>query len=196
MRNSPARRGAANMTPVLMILAFAAIVGFLVWLGATAEPTEPVVVEEEEPEETMDSLEMAATEVSPSVLRQSPGDVEGELVRIQAPVAQNLGPIAFFLELENPFPVAFSQELREAGAETPPGGASVVVTGTVRAFNDSILNDWGEEGLVSSSDLTLMEFGSTHFIDALRLRNARPGSGGGGAGGGAAAEPADTAGGG
>lgn len=196
MRNSPARRGAANMTPVLMILAFAVMVGFLVWLGVTAEPTEPVVVEEEAPEETMDSLEMAAIEVEPRLLRQSPAEVEGQLVRIRAPVAQNLGPIAFFLELENPFPVALSRELREAGAETPPAGVSVQVTGTVRAFNDSILSEWGDEGLVSAGDLTLMEFGSSHFIDAQRLRDAAPGSGDGAAGGGTGAEPADTAGGG
>jgi len=196
MRNSPARRGAANMTPVLMILAFAAMVGFLVWLGVTAEPTEPVVVEDEEPEEMMDSLEMAASEVDPVTLRQSPGDLEGQLVRVQAPIADNLGPIAFFLQLQNPFPVAFSQELRDAGAQTPPEGISVMVTGTVRAFNDSILSDWRTEGLVAEGDITLMEFGSTHFIDAQRLRDASPGSGGGASGGGAAAEPADTAGGG
>lgn len=196
MRNSPARRGAANMTPVLMIVSFAAMVGFLVWLGVTAEPTEPVVVEDEEPEEMMDSLEMAASEVDPVTLRQSPGDVEGQLVRVQAPVADNLGPIAFFLQLQNPFPVAFSQELRDAGAQTPPEGISVMVTGTVRAFNDSILSDWRTEGLVAEGDITLMEFGSTHFIDAQRLRDASPGSGGGASGGGAAAEPADTAGGG
>ena len=53
MADTGSRRGASNLGVPLMLLTFLLIGGFMYWLYVTAEPTEPIVVEEveEEPEE-------------------------------------------------------------------------------------------------------------------------------------------------
>lgn len=182
MTDTGARRGAANFAPVLMILSFLLMAGFLAWLGLTSEGTDEVAMREDADTtaEMADSMEMAAMPVTPDELRLNATNYEGQSVRIDAPVAGAVGSQAFFLDLpQSPFLVKMDSALVAAGRRVPQG--DVVVTGTVIAMNDSIVSAWSRAGTISEADRPLVEF-ATHFIQASRIRGGQP-PGGGGEGG-------------
>lgn len=165
------RRGAANFTPVLMIVAFLAMLGFLWWLGATSEGTGTVVMNEDTTE-VADTVGATAQAVTHMDLRQ-PEQFEGQDVRISGGIAQQVGSRAFFLDLQdNPFLVRYP-----SGQAAPQGEVEVV--GMVRVVNDSLVTAWSEEGSISSGEVPLVQF-ATHFIDARRVRPAGGAQGGGG----------------
>lgn len=160
-RRNDSRTGAANLAPVLMILAFAAMAGFLWWLGATSEGTSAMIMTEDTAE-VADTTGQTAVQVTPDQLRQAQ-QFEGQEVRIGAQVASPVGSQAFFLDLpQSPFLVKLP-----AGVSMPDG--EVVVTGTVHAMTDSIIDAWSEEGTISAGDRPIVEF-ATHFIEARQVR--------------------------
>jgi hypothetical protein len=170
------RRGAANLAPVLMIVAFLAMVGFLWWLGATSEGTEPVVMDETPDDMASDTVGSQAVAVTPADLRQA-DQYMGQDVRIQGGVADRIGDEMFFLDLpQSPFLVKIP-----AGQTVPQGQVEVV--GTVMERTDSALTAWVESGVVSAADQVIVEF-ATHYIDARRVRRATSGGQGGAADGG------------
>ncbi|MGD2068378.1 MAG: hypothetical protein PVI57_06805 [Gemmatimonadota bacterium] len=179
MTDTGARRGAANFAPVLMILSFLLMAGFLAWLGLTSEGTEEVAMQEGDDTvaEQADSMEMAAVPVTPDELRLNAANYEGQSVRIDAPVAGAVGSQAFFLDLpQSPFLVKMDSALVAEGRRMPVG--DVVVTGTVLAMTDSIVGAWSNAGTISEADRPLVEF-ATHFIQASRIRGGQPPAGGG-----------------
>lgn len=159
------RRGAANLSPLLMIVAFASMIGFLVWLGQTSEGTETQAFNP--PEEEVDPLERGAIRVTEGELQQPEGFV-GETVRVEGQVASRVGSQAFFLDFSAaPFLVKRDSSMAAAGG-TQPGG-DVVVVGTVYPMTDSVVTNWVESGLVSEGDRPIVEF-ATHFIEAAIVR--------------------------
>lgn len=187
MTDSGSRKGAANLTPILMILSFAAMAGLLWWLNATAVGTEPVVMEEE-PE--ADSVEAAATLVTREQLGAQASTMIGQTVRLEAvTVASRVGSNAFMVELgtperSNPFLVVMDSALIAESRQIPQQTATVA--GTIRERTDSILDAWIEAGTIPEAQRLVVEF-SNHFLEATRVRDPNRASGegqGGGEGGG------------
>lgn len=159
------RRGAANLSPLLMILAFGSMIALLVWLGATSEGTETQAFNPQE--EEVDPLEQGAIDADEARL-QNPGTLEGETARLEAPVASRVGDEAFFLDYSAaPFLVKIGDQLLSEGQGVPEG--DVVVVGTVHAMTDSIIEDWIGREVVSEADRPIVEF-ATHFVEAAILR--------------------------
>lgn len=172
MADSGSRRGASNLGVPLMLLTFLLIGGFMYWLYVTAEPTEPIVVEEmeEEPEEVS-----GVAEVDPQALKTGADSFTGSEVRlVGVSVSQMIGDQAFFIDLPandtlpaQPFLVRMSPDLSASGAATAYGDR-VTVEGDVMTMSDSIIADWVASGVISENDQILVEF-STHFIEAEQL---------------------------
>lgn len=170
MTDSGSRRGAANLAPVLMILSFVAMIGFLVWLGMTSEGTEGTIAMEEDTAGAMDEMETGATEVTPDQLTGNAGAFVGQRVRITAEVASPVGNRAFFLDIPgSPFLVTMGTTLAEQRAGELPMG-EIMVTGTLHTMTDSVISAWQEAGTISEGDVPVVEF-ATHFIEANRIRS-------------------------
>jgi hypothetical protein len=172
MTESGSRRGAANLAPILMIVSFLAMAGLLVWLGRTAEGTQPVAMDEGM---GTDSVESAALLVTAQQLRDGPGGFVGLAVRLEeVAVSSGLGARAFLVELgsqgqSSPFLVMMDSTLVAEGHTVPRSSTNVTITGTIREINDSIVNAWVDGGLVPASERVVVEFVS-HWLDAARLR--------------------------
>ena len=176
------RRGASNLGIPLMLVTFLLLGGFMYWLYVTAEPTEPVVVEETDDASAMDTS--GSTAVDPQDLKTGADAFTGSVVRLPAlAVSQLVGDRAFFVDLPateqlpaQPFLVRMTPDLMATGA-TVALGDRVTVMGTLREMNDSIVADWAGSGSISEGDQLLVEF-STHFVEADQV-NMGGASGGG-----------------
>lgn len=176
MADFGSRRGVANLGLPLMLLTFLLFGGFMYWLYATAEPTQPAVVEEveERPGET----ESGAETVDPQALKTGAAAFEGQLVRLQnLSVSQMVGSEAFFVDLpatadqpSQPFLVRMSPDLSATGATVALNDRATIV-GSLLPMTDSIVADWVENGIVSPGEQVLVEF-STHFIEADQVITA------------------------
>lgn len=170
MTDSGSRRGAANLGPILMILSFAAMGGFLWWLNMTAEGTEPVVMEEEAEADTAD--EATAMFVTRNRLRMDTDSLVGHVIRIEnVAVASTLGENAFLLELgeaeqSSAFLVVLDSALMASSPELPQDTATVV--GTVRVRTDSVMEAWIGSGVIPEGDRPIVEF-SSHYVEARRV---------------------------
>ena len=180
MADTGSRRGASNMGVPLMLLTFLLIGGFMYWLYVTAEPPEPVVMEEVDEEPEMVS---GVAEVDPQALKTAADSFTGSEVRlVGVAVSQMIGDQAFFVDLPQndtlpaqPFLVRMTPDLAATGASTAYGDR-VTVEGPVVSMSDSIIADWVASGVISENDQILVEF-STHFIEAQRV-NVAGGAGG------------------
>lgn len=184
------RAGAANLTPLLMVASFAAMIGFLVWLGSTSEGTEAVMMDEETVELPDTSAEAGAVEASLDQLIQQPDQLEGQVIKItEIEIASRLGPEAFFLDLpQSPFLVKMDSAMVARGQSVPPPEVNVTVTGTVHAMNDSIVSAWAEAGAITEGNRPLVEF-ATHWLEAATMRAVGPTPGGTGGKGGGGGQP-------
>jgi hypothetical protein len=181
MADFGSRRGATNLGVPLMLVTFLLMGGFMYWLYVTAEPTEPVVVEEVDDSGDTDSAGSMA--VDPEDLKTGADAFTGQRVRLEGlAVSQMIGDQAFFVDLPatddlpaQPFLVKMGPDLVASGASVSLGDR-VTAVGNVREMNDSIVADWVDSGLISESEQLLVEF-STHFVEADQV-NVGGGSGG------------------
>ncbi|MEJ2539845.1 MAG: hypothetical protein P8188_07735, partial [Gemmatimonadota bacterium] len=148
MADFGSRRGVTNLGVPLMLLTFLLIGGFMYWLYVTAEPTEPVVVEEvAEDEPAMD--DSGAVEADPQDLKTGADAFTGSSVRLVGlTVSQMVGDEAFFVDLPandtlpaQPFLVRMTPDLSATGASVAPGDR-VTVVGGLMEMSDSIVSDW------------------------------------------------------
>ncbi len=168
MAHNASRRGVSNLGIPLMLLSFVLLGGFLYWLNITAEPTQPPVIEEDDPTETTSG----ATTVDPNALNQTPEQYVGQRIRLEGvEFASPVGTRAFFVNLtpQAPFLVAMDTVLVARGMAMPSG--TVTVAGVVHAMTDSIINQWVSEGAVTEADRPVVEF-ATHFMLADQIDQA------------------------
>lgn len=141
-RTSNARAGASNLGTPLMLVSFAVIAGFMIWLRSNAEPTAVVVTE---PENVTSGSVVSMAAFSGDT--KSFLDREIELRDI--PVASALGPHSFWTTLadanDTPYLVHLSSELAAAGTAAN-AGSLVDIVGTVTTMSDSILGEWEAAG--------------------------------------------------
>jgi hypothetical protein len=171
------RRGAADkLTLPLMILSFLVVAGFLYWLNVTAEPTQVVIQEEEEPTSSGASAILDVEDFLGDALTY-----DGQLIEVtDARIASRLGPQAFWIGPDDaPFLVKMGPELVEAGQEIPVE-ERVSLTGTVHVMTDSIHAAWDAQGAFpSQGDKIVAEFNiGSPYLEITDLRV--PGGGGGG----------------
>lgn len=156
MANLGSRRGFADKLSLpLMILAFLVVVGFLYWLNVTAEPTQVVIVEEED---ARGSGASAILDVADFL--SNPGQYEGRIVEVLgARVASRLGPQAFWIGPDDaPFLVKMGTDLVSAGTEILTGQRMNLV-GTVWVMSDSTHAAWDEIGAFpNEGDRIVAEF--------------------------------------
>lgn len=190
MTDSGSRRGAANLAPILMILAFAAMAGLLFWLNQESAEFEDVPVPQEDTTAVADTAGTGSAQtVSAMELRTGTASYMGQMVRVSGvPVAMSVGDEIFMIDLgegdtQALFPVHLDSVLTARGEAAPPSGATVTVAGTVQAVNDSIVTAWLEAGAITEGDRPIVEY-ATHYVDARRIEVGGDGASGSGSGAG------------
>lgn len=167
MAHSGSRSGAANLAIPLMIAAFLVIGAFLWWLSATAVGTAGPV--ETTSADTADAGP-AATQVELVDLQTRPDSLLGQDIQVEgAEVASRMGAQAFWIELpnQNPFLVRLAPALVADSVEVQQN-QTVRVRGALHAMNDSVLNAWVADTVISEGQRIEAEF-ATHFIEATRV---------------------------
>ena len=183
MANFGSRRGFADKLSLpLMILAFLVVIGFLYWLNVTAEPTEVVIVEEEDPRSSGASAILDVADFLPEARQY-----QGLVVEVTgARVASRLGPQAFWIGPDDaPFLVKMGPEVLEAGAVVLVE-QRVNLTGTVHMMSDSTHAAWDAAGAFpNEGDRIVAEFAiGSPFLEITAVERSGPaGAGEGGAGG-------------
>lgn len=177
MTHSGSRRGAANLAPVLMLLSFLSMAGFMVWLNWSAETTQAVVMDE-----GADSATVDVAPVSVEQLQAAPGEYLGQLVSLEgASVTSQLGPGAFLVsggEGSESFLVVLDSALVESGGLAPAAGSTDVV-GTVREKAETDVEQWIQSGRAPEGGRADLDAHS-HWIDAHELGATDEGAASGG----------------
>ena len=179
MVDNASRRGAADLSILLMLMAFAAIGGFLFWLMSEAGAQRELRLLEDTTEVATDDIGSATT-VSAVDLQTDPTLFERQNIRIAGlTLAGTLGTQGFWLELpnRNPFLVSMSEQVMAEGPVLPVGQPATV-TGVLHAVGDSALTAWSEAGTISEGDRLAAEF-ATHFVEANQVVVAGAGESGG-----------------
>ncbi len=169
------RKGAATSN-ILMILAFASIVGFLFWLNHTAQSSNVEVVEE-----TTESDDGgAATLVMADSFGVDPMAFSGSVIRLEnLPVQGALGSQAFFVEVPGqpgPYLVKMGAVV-VADSLVVLSEDVVTVVGNVHAMSDSIADSWVADGAITENDKIVATFAES-FIEALAVEVTGAGTSG------------------
>jgi len=180
MANLGSRRGFADKLSLpLMILAFLVVIGFLYWLNITAEPTEVVIVEEDQGRTSTASAILDEADFLADAVQY-----EGQVVEVTgARVASRLGPQAFWIGPDDaPFLVKMATTLVDDGTvvEVEQG---VNLVGTVFMMTDSSHAAWDVLGAFpNDGDKIVAEFAiGSPFIEVTMIEGPG-GEGGEGAG--------------
>lgn len=164
------RRGVSNLALPLMILAFVLFGAFLFWLSATAEPTEPPVMEEDD--DSGDTSGVTTT-VQPGQLGAGAGGFVGQTVRVQSTIEALVGPQAFFIATpSNPFLVRMDSSLVARGL-TVEAMQEAIIVGTVEERTDEIVAAWQEDGSIDDNNLPLVLF-AEHYLLARQIQVSDP----------------------
>lgn len=183
MTSMGSRKGASPVSRVLMVVAFAAIGGFMYWLSLAAGSNEVQVVEDGGTEVDFSGV-VAVTADSFGV---DPAAYVGQTVRISnLPVSGLLGGKAFFVTIQtvgNPYLVKLGAELIAEGVLVFPDDV-VAVTGLVGDMSEELAASWVEEGLISAGEDMVALINPT-FITAtvIEISMPTPGANTGGDGG-------------
>jgi len=174
MADKASRRGAADLSMPLMIVAFAAIAGFLYWLSGQAAAERALeIVEDTTPEVTVSTT----TVVAGAEIQMDATPFMGQFIRLEGyPVASQLGTQGVWIEMPNgnPFLVSFSESLMAEGISAANGDIANV-EGTIVGINDSVLTAWTDAGTIGEGDRLAAEF-ATAYMDATVLElTAGPG---------------------
>ncbi len=146
---------------VAMLLALAAIGGFLYWLSIAAEPTQVAVAEEEV---TAQALSLAA-------FAQNPIMYEGDLIAVDdVEIGEMLGSQVFFAAFpeDTSYPIRLDPSLGAMGGQLTPS-TRARVTGTVHALTDSIIDVWAAESVFADDAQRDAAAGSSSFLLATEV---------------------------
>lgn len=140
------RSGFAGTSSLLLLLALAAIGGFLFWLYSQAQSLEEDVqpVMDDTTEATVPTLESLAADPSSAI-----GE---ETILDTVVVADRLGRAVFSLRLNDTltYPVLLEAAMIQRGL-TVYGGDRITVGGQFYALSDSIRDEWLARGAVDSA---------------------------------------------
>lgn len=163
------KKGAVNLSTLLMVVSFLAIVGFLYWLSSVAESTE-AEVEPDAPEEVLN-------EVPLSVFSAGRVEYVGQEVTLRGLLvedATSLAPHFFWTNLspgaamQNNYLINVTQQLLDDSLVVA-NGSSVDVTGMVREMSDSLLDVWETAGIFGQETDRMVVSFAENFIEARAL---------------------------
>lgn len=144
MAGSSGFRGTSTL---LMVVAVAAMAGFLWWVYQEAQSVESSLTA------TPDSAEVEETAVTPATLAEDPSSAIGRnAVFDSVEVEASLGRGVFTVALNDSvaLPVLLNPQMLQQGA-TVYGGDRVTVGGRFYTLNDSIRDAWVGRGAVDSA---------------------------------------------
>lgn len=144
MAGSSGFRGTSTL---LMVVAVAAMAGFLWWVYQEAQSVESSLTA------TPDSAEVEETAVTPTTLAEDPSSAIGRnAVFDSVEVEASLGRGVFTVALNDSvaLPVLLNPQMLQQGA-TVYGGDRVTVGGRFYTLNDSIRDAWVGRGAVDSA---------------------------------------------
>lgn len=141
------RSGFAGTSSLLLLLAIAAVGGFLFWLYTQAQSLE------EDVQPVMDDTASAATAVTLETLAADPASAIGEeTVLDTVVVSDRLGRAVFNLRLNDTlsYPVLLEAGFIQRGL-TVYSGDRITVGGRFYSLNDSIRDEWLARGAIDSA---------------------------------------------
>jgi hypothetical protein len=175
MPNSEAgtRRSGGQLSIVLAAVAVVLIVGLLVWLNATSEPSEMMAIREaREADDTPPaSPDGAPVPVTLQDFSANVATYVGQNIRLDnVPVAARMGTQAFWINLTGdvPFLVRISPELVQEG-RTVDAGQRVTVEGVVQERTAEVLATWEAEGVITSPGQRAEAEFADRFLHARRV---------------------------
>ncbi len=166
MAGSSGFRGTSSL---LMVVAVAAMAGFLWWVYQEAQSTEASLSPT-----TADSAQVEETGVTAATLAGDASSAVGqEAVFDSVQVGASLGRGVFTVALNDSvaFPVLLNPEMLQQGA-TVYGGDQVTVGGRFYTLNDSIRDAWVDRGAVDSTQAgDLPETSAFMLLDSLDIQS-------------------------
>lgn len=163
-----------GLTWLWALLAVAAVIGLMLWLGAesadideqAALAADSAAVAEREPAAAGgEAAELAAIASDPAGFTGRPLAVSG------VPVAATLGPRAFWAEVPgaNPFLVVLAPEV--ANPEAAAIGQRVDLGGSVADVTPEVVTEWVQQGVLNEGARAEAEF-ATHYLLASQMTPA------------------------
>lgn len=168
------RAGAAQIGPLMMLVSFVLVAGFLYWLSVTAKPTEIVPTEKRE----------ALTEnaVTFAAFSAFPTDYVGDTIGLQDVTmghafgnhgrwinlqdASSHGYIVYFPDLVRMDSASFYHEIT--------GGTVVSLSGVVVETTDSILDAWEAAGSFTT-EVDRLVAQATRYLNFIDVAHVEPG---------------------
>lgn len=175
MASTGSRRGAANVSLILAVIAFVAMGGLIYWLNITAEPTQTQFVPEDTAaeEEPVSDVPLVELEQLRAELEEYVG-LEIEMRRLT--VSSTLGDYGIWVgPQDNPFLVMQDSSFA-AGDVQVSNGDSITARGTIHEMSDSVLNAWEERGAIAGAGERAVASFAEIFMEANSIRE--PGGGG------------------
>jgi len=159
--------GRSGVSPILAIIAIAAIVGFFYWLNLESEALDTVVEAVMEEEAVAEAIDLNTAAMA--------ADLEGSVgqegwIRFVT-VNERLGRAVFTigLDAENSIPVLLSPDLIRRGTDIY-GNDRVSMFGKLFVLNDSIRNEWVTQEAVDGADIDVIPATPGFFLaDSLSI---------------------------
>ena len=168
------RAGAAQIGPLMMLVSFVLVAGFLYWLSVTAKPTEIIPTEKRE----------AATEkvVTFAAFSALPTNFLGDTIGLQnVRVGHAFGNHGRWINLQdanrNGYIVYFPDLVRMDSASfyhEITGGALVNLFGVVVETTDSVLEAWEAAGSFTA-EVDRLVAASTAYLSFIDVAHVEPG---------------------
>lgn len=167
------RAGAAQIGPLMMLVSFALVAGFLYWLSVTAKPTEIIPTEKREAL-TENVVTFAAFSASPTnyvgdtiglrnITMGAAFGSHGRWITLQD--ANSHGYIVYFPDLVRMDSASFYHEIAE--------GTVVSLSGVVVETTDSVLGAWEAAGsFTTEMDQMLAE--ATRYLNFIDVAHVEP----------------------
>ena len=168
------RAGAVQIGPLMMLVSFVLVAGFLYWLSVTAKPTEIIPTEKRE----------ALTEnvVTFAAFSAFPTDYVGETIGLRnVQMGHAFGNHGRWINLQdvsgNGYIVYFPDKVRMDSASfyhKITDGTVVDLSGVVVETTDSVLHAWGTAGSYTTEvDRLVAE--STRYLNFIEVAHVEPG---------------------
>ena len=152
-----------------------AVLAFMLWLGAAAEPSVPVTVNEDttaadgQPAATGEAVALADLVANPTAYQGRTIEVRGALVQAK------VGEQAFFVE--GPGQTPFLVKAGDAAMASPAqAGARVDVVGVILPRTDSVLEAWKASGAIVGAGQEGEAQFAQMFLEASRVSAAQGGA--------------------
>jgi hypothetical protein len=157
------QKPAGNLTWLWALVAVLAVGGLMAWLAVQSDRTTTAAVVQEQPAEVVDPVDA----VQLGALAGDPAAHEGREIRVEAPVAAQLGPRAFWGDVPgaNPFLVVLTADTPAPALEP---GRTVTVEGWVLPVTDQLVDEWIAAGALTEGARAEATF-ATHALVADRV---------------------------